>query len=585
MKIKKSKYILTLVASLLVTTGCEDLLNRSPLDEITTADYWKTTNDLRLYVNQYYPGAFVKYNDGVHLFIADGESDDLITYLIENRRLKGTRIIPPTGGWDYSTIRSLNYFLTHYEQCEDDFEQYKAYVGEALFFRAWFYFMNVQEYGDVPWIDKPLETDSEELYMARTPRNEVIDHLVEDLDRAIEYLPSGKQLGGTRLSREVAQLFKARVCLYEGTWERYHAGSPFGVENPDPDRYLQLAADAALAVIQSGFYSIHSTGDPMWDYFFFAEVDYSANQEVMFWRKYDMDQSLGNARQYYMATGGGAATGFTKALVESYLCTDGRPITLGNGSPNPLYQGDGDMISEITNRDPRFVQTILTPGFPYQIYGTDTIFFERAAVDQPTHTSCPTGYQQGKMLSWDPTHHKSPDTILDGYTGWILFRFAEVLLMYAEAKAELGTLTQADVDMTIKPLRDRVGMPNLDLANIEADPNWLFPDLPDYINEIRRERRVELVGEGHRWHDLARWAAADEVIVGVRPMGAKFNAIDYPGFQASDFSLTNGYFDPLKPEMGEGGYAFDLTRDYLSPISTEELTLNTNLVQNPGWEE
>ena len=578
----KLKYILT-IAVLLMLTGCESYLDRSPLDTITTVDYWKTVNDLKLYVNQFYPLAFDGLSFGICLHYADVESDDMVSFLVPNRRLKGTRVVPPAGGWDYSTIRSVNYFMANYEKCEDDFELYKRYVGEALFFRAFFYFKLVQEYGDVPYIDKPLETNSPELYMARTPRNEVIDHIVEDLDKAIEYLPSGKQLGGTRLSREIAQLFKARVCLYEGTWEKYHAGDPFGVSKPDPEKYLQLAADAAVAVINSGLYSVYSTGNPMWDYFIFAKVDYSANPEVMLWRKYDLNKGLGNARQYYIATGGGSGTGFTKAFVESYLCTDGRPITLSDETPNPLYQGDGDLTKVHTNRDPRFVQTILTPGFPYQIHGTDTTFFVRAAVDQPPFTCCPTGYQQGKMLNWDPIHHKSPDTVYDGFTGWILFRYAEVLLIYAEARAELGVLTQADIDLSIKPLRDRVGMPNLDLANIETDPNWLFPDLPGYLNEIRRERRVELVGEGFRWHDIARWAAADEAIIGRRPLGAKFNSIDYPDLSPDDFNLTDDYFDPLKNELGEGGYAFDPNRDYLSPISTEELTLNPALVQNPGW--
>jgi len=138
------------------------------------------------------------------------------------------------------------------------------------------------------------------------------------------------------------------------------------------------------------------------------------------------------------------------------------------------------------------------------------------------------------------------------------------------------------VNNTVKKLRDRVGMPNLILASITTDPEWDFPALSPVINEIRRERRVELSLEGFRWDDIARWAAADELIVGKRFLGAKFNQVDYPDLSAGDFRLTDGYFDEYKQEL-PNGFGFVLERDYLSPISTEELTLNPNLEQNPGW--
>src|SRR5690606_10069355 len=175
-----------------------------------------------------------------------------MTHVQTNPRLRGTRTVPESGGWDYSAIRNVNYFFANYQRCTDPFEEYKAFLGEAHFFRAYLYFNLVREYGDVPWISKPLDTDSEELYMTRTPRNQVVDSIIADLDEAIAYLPSGKQLDGTRLSREIAQLFKSRVSLYEGTWEKYHADDVFGVAGANPVRYLELAAESALAVIESG---------------------------------------------------------------------------------------------------------------------------------------------------------------------------------------------------------------------------------------------------------------------------------------------------------------------------------------------
>ncbi|HLT93857.1 MAG TPA: RagB/SusD family nutrient uptake outer membrane protein [Membranihabitans sp.] len=581
---KSLKYKIALFAFLaLGVSSCEDdFLDRLPLNEISTEDYWERASDLELYMNNFYTLFNVTGSDRYeHIFARDIQSDDM-THVQASPRLRGSRTVPESGGWDYSTIRNVNYFFENYTKCQEPFESYKAYLGEAHFFRAYLYFNLVKEYGDVPWINKPLATDSEELYMVRTPRNQVVDSIIADLDKAVEYLPSGKQLGGTRLSKEIAQLLKSRVCLYEGTWEKYHADGVFAVSNANPTKYLELAASSALAVIQSGLYSVYERGDVNWNYFFFAQVDYADNPEVMFWKKYDLDIGIGHARQFQVARGKSGGVGLTKSFVESYLCADGRPIYLSNGEMNPLYQGDDNLKATTTNRDPRMIQTFFTPGFPLQIIDGDTTRFTRPSVDEPAHTVCPTGYQINKILNFDPIHHKSLDTQSDGFTGWIIFRYAEALLNYAEAKAELGTITQADIDISIKLLRDRVGMPNLMIDQIVTDPNWDFTSLSPVINEIRRERRIELVGEGFRWDDIARWAAADELILNKRPLGGKFNSMDYPDLTAQDFNLTEGYFDPLKSQI-PNGFGFRLDRDYLSPISTVELNLNPQLVQNPGW--
>ncbi|HRP54433.1 RagB/SusD family nutrient uptake outer membrane protein [Agriterribacter sp.] len=583
MKINIWKYSLLLLLS--VGVGCKkDFLNKYPLDQITTVDFWKTGNDLKLYVNQFYPAAFNQpMGDQLNGdFAADAQSDD-VGLVIANPRLQGSRVVPATGGWGYTNIRALNVFMANYDKVEDPFNSYKDYVGEAYFFRAFFYFNLVKEYGDVPYIGTPLNTNSEELYMPRAPRNQVVDSIIADLDEAIELLPAGKQEGATRLSREIALLFKSRVCLYEGTWEKYHVEDEFKVDNPQPQKYLELAAQSAKAVIESGTYAVYSTGEPEWDYFnLFSRVDYATNPEVLLWEKFDLSLKKGNAFQFQIATGKSGGIGLTRSFVDAYLCKDGRPIYLSNGAENPLYEGDGTLEKTAANRDPRFTQTIFTPGFPLQAVGSDTTYFQRPTVADPAHTRCPTGYQMNKFLNFDPVHHASLETLPVGYTGWIVFRYAEALLNYAEAKAELGTITQQDIDMSINRLRNRVAMPPLDIAAIEEDPNWQFPDLTPVLNEIRRERRVELILEGFRWNDLARWAAAEKTLVGKRPLGAKFNTTDYPDLNASDFTLTDGYFDPLKSQL-PGGYGFRPDRDYLSPVSTEELTLNKQLVQNPGW--
>lgn len=178
----------------------------------------------------------------------------------------------------------------------------------------------------------------------------------------------------------------------------------------------------------------------------------------------------------------------------------------------------------------------------------------------------------------------------DGTTGLIFMRYAEILLNYAEAKAELGTLMQSDVDKTINLLRERVNMPPLQLNNITTDPHWLFPKLSPVINEVRRERRVELAAEGFRFNDIMRWAAADILIHGWTPLGAPWAQWDedFPDMTVGEDIFVNdkGYIEPFKDiQTMQKGYQFDVNRDYLLPIATNELTLNPQLKQNPGWPE
>lgn len=568
---------------ILSLTSCKEHLDRFPLDEISTVDYWKTVNDLELYVNQFYPTVFPVSGSDRYEFIFEEDRDgNDMAFALAYPRLLGSRVVPGSGGWDYSSIRALNIFLANYQTVDAEFEDYQRFVGEAHFFRAKLYFDLVKEYGAVPLITEPLNTNSEGLYAPRTPRNEVIDYILSELDLAIEYLPSEITEDRTRLSRGIALLFKSRVALYEGTWEKYHAGSVFGVSNPDPDRYFSQAVEASETLINSGAYSIHNTGNPDWDYFMFGEVDYSNHSEVLLWKKYDVSLGLGHARMFQTARGLSGGAGLTKSLIDSYLCTDGHPIFQSSGEKNVLYQGDDNLQLVVENRDLRMKQTVFTPGFPLQISEGDTTVFNRPVVELPAHTKNTTGYQICKTLNFDPVHHASQTTSGVGYTGWIIMRYAEALLIYAEAKAELGIITQNDLDKSINLLRTRVSMPDLVISEIQVDPNWDFPELSPVINEIRRERRIELVAEGFRWDDIARWAAADELITNQRPLGAKFNNVNYPNLSAENFNLTDGYFDPLKDQL-PNGYGFNLQRDYLSPVSTEELTLNEALTQNPGW--
>ena len=545
-------------------------LEKYPLDAITAPVFFKTPNDLKLYVNQYYDRSNFPIMDKGR---GDVGTDIYISETSVNTRFQGIRTVNNAPALNYSGVRSINYFFANYHNVEADFEAYKQYVGEAHFFRAMFYFNLLRTFGDVQWIDKVLTMESPELYEARAPRNIIADKIVADLDTAVEYLSAEKTNGYTRINKWIALLYQSRVALYEGSWEKYHAGTAFGVADASPNRYFEKAVAAAEQIMASGLFDIYATGHPGSDYNdLFGLRDYSTNPEVMFWTKMDRDLGIrSHSKLYRMETPEGY--GITKEMADSYLCADGKPI-----GKSDLFKGYSNLTVEAEGRDPRFRQTIFIPDAPWMVAPDGTVRTWQEVYDRlytNSTNSSATGYMRRKDYNPNSVYH---DLNFEE-TPSIQFRYAEVLLNYIEAKAELGQATQTDIDNTIKKLRDRVGMPNLLLDAIDADPNWEFPALSPLINEIRRERKVELALEDFRWNDIARWAAADELIIGKRPMGAR--AAQFPNKPALPVNAA-GFLDPFANAV-PGGYGFDADRDYLDPLSINELTLNPALGQNPGW--
>ncbi|CAK7015190.1 MAG: SusD-like protein P2 [Petrimonas sp.] len=575
----KKKYSL-LILMIIFLFSCENnFLDRYPLDQITVQSYWKSVNDLELYLNQFYtnfPGFTIGSQDA-GIFVIDNNSDNMIPVQF-NSTLGGTRTVPSNGGgWNWNNIRAINIFLENYHKCEAPEEQYLPFVGEAQFFKAYFYFNLLSTFGDVPWYTNSLQTDSEELYAPRTPRNIVVDSILHLLDKAAEYLPEKKRATPFRVNKESALLFKSRVALFEGTWEKYHDNSVFGVLNSDPVKYLKQAEEAANALIQMGTCEVYSSGDHSSDYInLFNRNDYSTISEIILWKKFDFSLSMGHS--VYLTTYNGHGTGLSKSLVEDYLCVDGKPIALSS-----YYMGDESYITATQNRDSRLSQTLFMPGDVVTIRdGAVLATFEKPDLFETAFYVNTTGYQIEK--GHRPVKYTSAD-FNDSDNASIIFRYAEALLNYAEAKSELGTINQQDLDLTVNLLRRRVGMPDMILEQISnwSDPNWSFPSLSPIINEIRRERRIELACEGYRNNDLRRWRA-HSLIVGIKPMGAKFIHQDYPEIVIGKdiYVEENGYIDPYQKSL-PNGWQFNPERDYLSPLPSDELTLNENLEQNPGW--
>ncbi len=568
--------------------GCqEDFLDRAPETNISDAEYWKTANDLQLYVNNFYtafPNPIGIYSPGVWGSDADEGSDNMI-YTGYNAALNGERVIPSSGGgWaygDWSALRSINYFLANYDKAEESWETKKRFVGEALFFRTYFYFSKLKTFGDLPWVNQPLDPTSAELKNARLSRAVIVDSLMNDLNKAIDYLPTKSKASSMRINKEIAQLFQARIALYEGTWEKYHAGTAFGVTGSDGEKFLQKAAQVSETLIKgnSGYQLQPTPGeDGYWR--LFNQIDYSSNTEVMLWRKFDIN--LNGGHYWHRYTNTGAGRGMTKDLVDSYLCTDGKPIEIST-----LYKGDATLQTVVAGRDPRLAQTMYVADGKHIVTnnrpgGAAPALFEIPSFSAANENKPATGYQVYK--GHNPDYNQQLDR---GTTGFILFRYAEALLIFAEAKAELGAFSQTDADLSINLLRARVGMPALKVEAISNDPKPEFPALSPLVNEVRRERRVELACEGYRHDDLFRWAAADEKIVGWKPKGAVLAQWKdlVPAAQLATYPVDEkGYVEFYKNISGmSSGYKFNVGRDYLAPLPQDQLVLNPDIKQNPGW--
>ncbi|PXV66757.1 putative outer membrane starch-binding protein [Dysgonomonas alginatilytica] len=580
MKFKNLLYILGFAG---IVASCE-VTDIDPLDAVTDATYWSSVSDLQLYANSFYTNLSEPAVD------KDNTSDNCITTNY-SAFLFNESTIPSTAsgaGWTWTNIRACNFFLNRYQQVKGSESEINVYVAEVRFFRALDYFGKIKKFGDVPWYEKDLQTtDTEELYKARDSRDFILGKIIEDLEFAINWLPEyGKAIEG-RLTKDAARTQLARVCLHEGTFKKYHnlTGSPTSND------LLRKAADVAEVIMNTKNYSIVKGTDagagqkpfegyPLYYCNQFVQEDLIANKECILPRIYqDGILTHQTGRQ-----AGGSGTGLSKDFIESFLCDDGLPI--GSSS---RYQGDDYIETEIKNRDPRLYQIVDNKNRPYLVMNGEQQVNPYTNVDP---SAAVTGYPCVKFRSPLPVQAEARKTTFD----WFVYRYAEVLLIYAEAKAELGECTQQVLDLTINQLRDRVDMPHLTINPI-ADPNPIDYGytISPLLYEIRRERRIELITEGFRLDDVKRWKAGKlfenpKTMLGIRVTDKVISV--YP---AGVFGGENGrplieyngktYLRPyLGKSLTEAGRKWsDTDKRYLDPLPTGEILLNPNLTQNPGW--
>lgn len=580
------KNIIYILSGLLLMhlCSCEDLLDKPPLDKIGNDSFWKTAKDLENYTLNFYtifPTYGTPASSGIFAADASYGSDDAIL-AAANTTLNGSRaVVNDAKGtdWDWAQIRSINFFFDNCFRCEDDLKIWQHFLGEAHFFRAFLYFEKVKLYGDVPWYSTALSMDSEELYKARDSRIHVVDSILDDLDYAIEYLdPIQRVSGGTnRVSKEVALLFKSRVALFEGTWQKYHAGTPFATPGANPEKYFRIAVEAAEELM-TGDYSVGLYGNDSEHYGdMFGLDNMSTVQEILLWKAYNKTFNLAHDSQVYSTSRTGARSA-TLEFVESFLSKEGLPLDYYELAKTKKGSEFLRYLSE--QADPRLKKTIWTPGEIMWNNGNGYKQFDLPYLGQTGGYVNTTGFQLRKGVNiTSPGAGGSFGG--NSETGSIIFRYAEVLLNYAEAKYELDG--QVDYNKSINLLRKRVGMPDF---KVQKDPNALrFADygyeISDELFEIRRERRVELGAEGYRNVDYKRWRA-HKLFQGKRPKGYPVLQEEFAPGTILPEKDENGLLDPFRAEI-PNGYQFDENRDYLECIPKNEITLNPALSQNPGW--
>lgn len=628
------KYILASGVFLASIISCnKDLLELAPLDAMTDASFWKTSNDLKVFVNGFYQ-LFPRYKgDNVIGSSGAGFSNmnldnpsDIIASTSPNSTLmqaQNTGQAPNADSrWNtqYDWIRQMNYFIENSNRVVPRSESVNQYIGEGYFFRAWIYFDLLSRYGDVPYITKALDvSDKQELFRPRDSRYDVAKWILMDLDSAIvnmnwKGIGSAAELG--RVNKESAMVMKARVALFEGTWERYHISSPFKVSGKDGIEFLQMIESTIQPLIDHQGTKIFTSGGLLNEPYnqLFSQQDASKTNGVFLYRVYDVTLIGGHSFYEKMQR----APGFTDNLVNAYLDKNGNPQSL-----TTLTIDRNILYSLSINLDPRFKETIWTPDkgsmkktltFGGVVPGLPNSRYSLLTLNQSDYCN-PTGYRPWKGAILDPKEYRN------GSTDDVLMRYEEGLLSYAEAKAILGTITQADLDKTVNLIRSRIGMANIDLATVNSWPISIYtlnmgfdPTESNIVNEIRRERLVELVWEGFRLNDLKRWAVYEDVINGYKPKGAHINqylnyynnsdSLMVDGYLSSEvakYKLTagigfdinlDGYINPfyLVPEFKSGGvgYYINPIRDYLSPIPKAEIDLykekgDVVLTQNPSW--
>lgn len=551
-KLKRFSLHIFIAVSGLLISGCD--LDQFPETEFSDANFWNTETDLINACNRLY-----QQLDAIWI---DNRGDDAVNQGGPNTISNGNRTVPNTSGdWNdrYDEIFTANNILEKAGRAQVSDAIKNRYFAEARFFRAYAYLNLVQKYGDVPLLLKTLDITSPELQMPRTPKEQVMTAIYEDLDFAAQWLPSRALLPAPefgRVTKSAAWALKARAGLYAGTRAKFHNETGW-------QSHLQAAVAAAQSVMGQGH-----TLFPNYGNLFVQAGEGPTNTENILVKIFGVSNTnllLGHNNSRDLENGRMAPT---RNLIRQYLYTDGLPAfsTDNTAAPtvSPLFVPEANETAYNTileNRDPRLAFTVFRAGeeaykgpwIPTTSLGARSAFAARKGFNITDQTINGAG-------------------VVDK----IIIRYGEVLLILAEAKFELdGAITDADLNATVNALRTRAGFA-AKLTNAFVTANNL-----SMRDEIRRERTVELALEGFRYDDLIRWKMA-EVMLPKDLLGAKFIDADWPNTNPNTLNLNADRVLVVEPASTR---RFQANRDYLYPIPFNEITLSGgSVVQNPNWQ-
>ncbi len=601
-KAMRRVYILATSACVLASlASCEKFLSRDPENQIGSVEFMKTESDLAIYANGFIQR---RMPDEETLAWGDQYSDNIATRSSTTFLIGNNWTADEQGGWGagatgkWAELRDANYFLGNLPKAKENVSDatYRHYEGVGRFWRAYFYYSMVQTFGDVPWYDSEIDVNNtEQLYKPRDSRAFVMDKVLEDLNFAVQNCSDEAKYvrTSTMISRWVALAFKARVCLFEGTYRKYH--TDLGLQG-SAEVFLREAVSAAEELMTRGPYAlVNSPANVKTQYRSLFTAENLNETEVILGVAFKKDVRMHSITWKLFSGSFGNNWSLTQPFVNQYLMLDGSRFTDQADYDKKTYQ------QVFENRDYRLQQTVVSPEYTRRISGS-------ARKDAPNFALTSTGYQPIKWAIDDDVHVG----LATSNNSVPMFRFAEVLLNYAEAKAELGEFTETDWNRTIRPLRERAGV--IGTAPANYDPYmasyFLNQTTDKWILEIRRERGIELVLENIRYHDIMRWKMGaliertwqgiyipqkgtpydlnndgvfDVAVVDAEPpANQRVPGVVYV-VTGSGYRLSEGNSGNLEFGFNQGRLWLD--KKYLRPVPSAAIQVNPALLpQNPGWE-
>ena len=561
------------MAGMVLFTSC-DLLNNDPYDSFTKGNFFTSETNVEMYTNYFY-NEWSAYGTG-------GASGDFyFNTLNDNQAVTGLagwgfkNVSATDGTWNacYQEIRRANILLEEIDNVPMTPSSMAYYTSLARLYRGWQHFCLVRKFGDCYWVDKTLsKNDADILYGPRQNRNIVMDNILADLNYAVENMGTKNATSRTAYNVYVAQAMKARVCLFEGTYAKYHLKDAARAE-----KYLKEAKTAAEAIINSGQYALTDGAEGYRANY--NSLDLAGNKEMILYKKYVLGV-LPHATQDYCC-GSTQTNGMSRSAFNAYLMKDGSLPTgedkgrLGTAEEG-VNAGKPVIIDLLAARDPRLAQQIDA----YLGYvGNGRVRYEgMPGQETAAENTVSTGYGITKFDEpATPSQYRQATN--GNETDGPIFWLAEILLNHAEACAELGK--DAEATASINKLRARAGMPNLKLQNDPAN-NMGVSDL---IWEVRRERRVELMFDlNDRYWSLIRWHQLDKLDTQKYPEQTQGAWIEegWP-IDLNSVKLTNGTYGYIECKTTAEHRVFE-EKHYLAPIPSGQIALNPQIGQNDGWE-